>query len=260
MAGSLPTVRGGVQALCPVTRRVEFLTDVAIGLNASEQRARKRPPLTRFVLPYTRMSATDTAAMKAFFESQKGTFDSTWSFRLGSITYANLTFEEAEFTAREEDATRTTYSFTLRARQTQNPGQTASAAGAAFPTLASGAGCMLPYQQVRRFAVLLNDNPIGMRYAYTWFGAGLAGFPPAHGDGTFSLRGWELNYPNLTDADLTTIEGHFRNQWGRWSQFSFTDPDDSTVYPKCRYDDDVLQIVNNGPNLNSLTLRIRETN
>lgn len=254
MSGSLPTVRGGVQALCPVTRRVEFATDVAIALNATEQRFKRRPPLTRFILPYTRMNATDTAAMKAFFESQKGTFDSTWTFTLGATTYSHLTFEDSTFVAREDDATRTTYSFTLRARQTQNAGQTAGLAGAAFPTLANGATAMLPFQQLRRFAVLLNDNPNGIRYSWVWYGGGLSGFP------TRSLRGFELSFPVLTDADLATIEAHFRNQWGRWSSFSFTDPDDSTTYTKCRYDDDAIEIVNNGPNQNSLTLRILETN
>jgi hypothetical protein len=253
MAGSLPTVRGAVQALCPVTRRIEFLTDVAIALDATEQRFKKRPPLTRFVLPYTRVGATETAAFKAFFESQKGSFDSTWSFTLGATTYANLTFEDDSFTAREDADTPTLYSFTLRARQTKNPGQTASAAGAAFPTLANGLRAMLPYTQMHRFWVLRNENPTGMQFAYNWFDG--TGTRPSR-----SLLGWELAYPILTDADLGTIETHFRNQWGRWSAFSLTDPDNlANVYPKCRYDDDSLTIVNNGPDQNSLTLRILET-
>src|ERR1043165_26952 len=102
MSGTLPTVRGGVQALCPVTRRVEFLTDVAMAVNSTEQRAKRRPPLTRFVLPYTRINSTETAAMKAFFESQKGTFDTTWSFTLGATTYSHLTSEDPVFTCRED--------------------------------------------------------------------------------------------------------------------------------------------------------------
>jgi hypothetical protein len=248
---ALPTVRGGVQALCPVTRRVEFLTDIAYGLNATEQRAKKRPALTRFVLPYTRMNATDTAAMKTFFESQKGTWDN-WSFTLGGITYAHLVFEDDTFTAREDAGTQTTYSFTLRARQTQNAGMTAGSVGAAFPTLANGLRAQLPYTQMRRFAVLLNDNPIaGTRYAWAWIS--LTGFP------TGALRGWQLEYPVLSDADLATLETHFRNNWGRWGQFSFTDPDDASPHTKCRYDDDVLQIVTVGPNQNSVMLRIQET-
>lgn len=254
MAGTLPTVRGSAQALYPVQRSVSFLTDIAIGLNATEQRAKKRPPLTTFTLSYSRISAADTAAMKAFFESQKGSFDSTWSFTLGSTTYAHLALEDDVFLCREESANRLTYSFTLKARQTQNPGQTAGSAGAAFPTLGNGAKSQLPYSQMRRFAVLRNDNPIGPRYSWTWFAASLTGFP------TRSLRGWELQYPALSDADLSTLETHFRNQWGRWSSFALTDPDDGTVYPKCRYDSDSLDITYLGPNQNAVTLRILETN
>jgi len=321
MAGTLPTVRGGMQALCPVTRRVEFLTDIAIANNFTEQRSKGRPPLTRFVLPYTRVSATETAAFKAFMESQKGSFDSTWSFTLGTTTFTGLTSEDDTFTAREDAATPTLYSFTLRARQTKNAGQTAGSPGALFPTLASGASAQLPYTQVRRFAVLLNDNPTGMRYAYTWIAAGLTGYPGR------SLRGWELQYPIVSDADLATREGHFRDNWGKWGTWTFVDPDASAlltagissgatsipvssvldfpatpflmqidaewlnvtaagsspltatrgassttaaahlagapvrvVYPKCRYDDDALEIVNNGPDQNSFTLRIVETN
>lgn len=255
MSGTLPTVRGGFQALCPVTRSVEFLTDIAIGVNATEQRFKRRPPLTRFVLPYTRVNATETAAFKAFFESQKGSFDSTWSFTLGATNYTHLTFEDDAFSVREEFATPMLYAFTLRARQAQNAGQTAGSPNAAFPTMANGKRAQLPYVQARRFAVLLNDNPIGPRYSYTWFAAGLTGFP------TRSLRGWQLTYPNLTDADLATFEAHFRNNWGKWGgPWSFTDPDDAAVYAKCRYDNDQLAIVNNGPNQNAITLQILETN
>ena len=251
MAGTLPTVRGGVQALCPVTRRVEFLTDVAINLNGTEQRAKRRPALTRFVLPYTRISAAETAAMRTFFEAQKGTWDSTWSFTLGATAYAHLTFEDDTFTMREDPSWPGCYAFTLRARQTMNPGMAAGAAGAAFPTLSRGNTAMLPYQQMRRFAVTVNDNPMGPRYACAW--VGLTGFPAG------ALHAWELAYSVLTDADAATLEAHFRNQWGRWARFSLTDPDDAAVYPKCRYDSDSLEIVNNGPNQNSLTLKILET-
>ena len=114
MSGTLPTVRGGAQALYPVTRTVQFATDVAIALNATEQRFKRRPPLTTFSLPYARMNSTDTAAMKAFFESQKGEFDSTWSFTLGATTYSALTFLDEAFTVREEAGAPKCYSFTLQ--------------------------------------------------------------------------------------------------------------------------------------------------
>lgn len=255
MSGTLPTIRGGVQCLYPVTRTVQFLTDVATALNASEARFKRRPPLTLLNLQYSGMDATDTAAMKAFFESQKGQFDSTWSVTIGATTYSAMTFLDDAFTVRETAGSPMRYSFTLRARQTKNPGQTAGSPGGAFPTLSSGLRAQLPYVQSRVFAVLVNDNPIGPRYTYTWYAGGLSGFP------TRSLRGWELSYPVLTDADLSTIETHFRNQWGMWGgPWSFTDPDDGTAYANCRYADDALVITHQQKNISSLTLRIMETN
>ncbi len=211
-------MRGGGQALCPVTRSVEFLTDIAIALDSTEQRFKKRPPLTRFTLPYTRVSFTETAAFQAFFESQKGAYDSTWSFTLGATTYTHLAFEDDTFTVTEDAATPKLYGFTLRARQTQN------------------------------------TSPIGPQYVYNWQDG--SGSRPSG-----SLAGWELQYPILTDADLAIREGHFRNNWGKWGgPWSFTDDDNASVHPKCRYDSDSIAIVNNGPNQNSLTLRILETN
>ncbi len=254
MAGSLPTVRGGAQALYPITRRVEFMTDIAIAMNATEQRAKKRPPLTRFILPYARINATDMQAMRAFHASQKGTFDSTWTFTLGSTTYGGLTFEDDIFQALEEDATRTSYSFTLRARQTRNPGVTTGSPGGTFPALANGAHCEFPYTQIRRFAVLLNDNPIGPRYSWTWYAGSLSGFP------TGALWGWTLGFPLVTDADLATLETFFRAQWGSWGTFTFTDPDDTSSHPKCRFASDVMEITHRDINQNSVTLAIQETN
>lgn len=259
MAGSLPLIRGsvnqtGAQALYPITRRVEFSTDVALGLNSTEQRFKRRPPLTRFVLPYSRINLADMTAMRAFHAAQRGTFDATWSFTLGSTTYSHMTFEDDSFEAREEDQTRTMYSFTLRAKQTQNAGQIAGSIGGSFPTLANGAPMQLPYTQVRRYSVLLNDTAIGLRYSWTWVGGGLNGFPST------ALWGWTLEYPMVTDADLATLETFFRNQAGRFARFTFTDPDDASVHTKCRFDDDVFEVRHNAPNQNSVTLRIQETN
>lgn len=254
MSGFLPFVRGTAQALYPVTRRVEFLTDIAMALNATEQRFKKRPPLTRFVLPYSRVLASETTTFRNFFYSQKGAFDSTWSFTLGNTTYNNMAFEDSTFQASQTWDSPIEYSFTLRARQTQNAGQTAGSSGGMFPTLANGTTTQFPYARLDRFDVLYNDNPIGPRYSWTWFGAALTGFP------TTALRGWQLGFPLLSDADLVTIETFYRNQWGAWGQFSFEDPDDLTIHQKCRFMDDVLQITHNAPDQNSVSLRIMETN
>jgi hypothetical protein len=260
MSGTLPFARSsgdgsGAQALYPVTRRIEFSTDVAIALNQTEQRFKRRPPLTRFVLPYNRVNRTDMLAFRSFHASQRGTFDATWGFTLGATLYSNLTFEDDTFIATEEDVTRTHYSFTLKARQTKNATATAGDYGGTFPTLANGAMTQFPYIQTRRFAVLVNDNPAcGIRYTWTWFGAGLTGFP------TGALWGWQLGFPNISDADLLTLETFFRAQWGRWGTFTMVDPEDASSHTKCRFDQDVMDIVHMAPNQNSCTLNILETN
>ncbi len=255
MAGTLPLVRVSAQALYPVTRRVEFLTDVATAVNYTEQRSKTRPPLTRFVFPYAKVSAADLTSIRNFLESQKGPFDTTWSVTLGATTYSHLMSEDDSFSAVEADGSQTAYSFTLRARQTQNAGYTCGSPGAAFPTLANGLRTQLPYTQIRQYAVTRNINPrSGTAYTWTWFGGGLTGFP------TGSLHGWVLSYPVLSDADLATLETHFRNQWGMWSSFTFRDPETSTDYTKSRYADDAFEVVHQSPNINSVTLRVMETN
>lgn len=255
MAGTLPLVRVSAQALYPVTRTVSFLTDVATALNRAEQRAKTRPPLTRFIFPYTKVSAADLTSIRNFLESQKGPYDTTWSVTLGSTTYSHLMSEDETFSAVEAADFQTAYSFSLRARQTQNPGYTCGSPGAAFPALANGLRTQLPYTQIRRYAVTRNINArTGTAYTWTWFGGGLTGFP------TGSLRGWELSYPVLSDADLATLETHFRNQWGMWSAFTFRDPETAVDYPKCRYAHDDLEVVHQQMGISSLTLRVVETN
>jgi hypothetical protein len=245
MSGTLPLVSSsgdgpGTQALYPVTRRVEFLTDVLIHLSGTEERRKKRPPLTRFIFPYTKINHADMVTMRNFHASQKGTFDTTWSFTPGEgrRRYPDQLFLHAA------------------ARQVQNPGQTAGTIGGTFPALGNGAPCEFPYSQINRFAVLLNENAdCGMRYSWAWYGGGLNGFPAA------ALHGCVLSYPAVTDADLATLETFFRNQWGRFARFTFVNPDSSsTTYAKCRFDDDVMEIVHNAPNQNAVNLRILETN
>ena len=253
MAGSLPTVLGGAQALYPVTRSVEFLTTIGINTDASEQRSRARPGLTRFELPYSGIPKSDRDAMATFFDAQKGTYDSTWSFTLGSTTYNNLALEDDSFQSVERADAPLVYDFTIRARQTMRRGATTPTQGTALPVLASGNPFQLPYTAMRRFAVMRNDNPTGMRYAWNWF----------DGSGTFpagALHGWTLDYSGVSDADLATLESFFRSQWGRWGQFLFTEPESSTTYANVRFDTDSMAIRHLELNNNAFTLPLLETN
>lgn len=256
MAGTLPLVRVSAQALYPVTRRLEFSTDIALAANYTEKRSRLRPPLSRFVFPYTQIPASEMTGIRNFVESQKGSFDSTWSVTLGSTTYNDLALEDDVFEAIEQAGFPHYYQFGLKARQTKNSAFTTGSSGGTFPTFGPGATTQLPYSQIRRYAVTKNVNPYcGLQYTWTWFGGGLTGFP------TGALHGWQLSFPVLPDDDLATLETFYRNQWGRFGTFSFTEPDSpNTTYTKCRFESDVFEVVHQQKNVNAVTVRILETN
>jgi len=326
MAGLLPLIAGTSTALYPVTRRITFDTNLAMAVNASEQRGKRRPALTELVLNYSRISAADLATMQSFVASQHGPYDSTWGMVLGSAaldgqinsgsgtlncatskpftsavtgqtfvvtgagaaggllvatgTYVSasqvtlsatastsvsgadtrwgiylpaLTLLDQQFRWMEEGPSRTTYSFTLRARQTQNPLMAWSGPGGTFPALGNGTATQFPYTQISRYQVLLNDNPTGMRYASNLFD-GSASFPSA------ALHGWELSGVALQNSDLAIWEAFFRSQFGRFGTFTFVDPDSSMNYTKARFGTDTMEIVHQGFNLNAVKLTVVETN
>ena len=256
MSGTLPLVRGTAQALYPVTRVVSFDTFIEVGANGTERRTKRRQVLHQFTLPYTRVNAADVATFRSFVASQKGQFDSTWSLTLGSTTYGAMALEDDSFSIREEDETRTSYAFTLRARQTANRGNVAPSFSSTYPYLAVGSPVVtqFPYGRTDRHSTIKVDQPSGPRYSYALYGGGLSGFP------TGALHGWELSYPAITDADLTTIENQFRGAWGRYEGFSFTDPDTAVTYSKVRFAEDSMEIRHVQPNLSSTVLRLIEYN
>jgi hypothetical protein len=94
VAGLLPLVRtatgAGATCLYPVTRKVTFLTDVAMAQNCTEQRSRTRPPLVTLQLPYSRINATDMTSMRNFVASQKGQFDQTWGVVIGLASFGTI--------------------------------------------------------------------------------------------------------------------------------------------------------------------------
>jgi hypothetical protein len=169
----------------------------------------------------------------------------------------NMTLTDPNFTASEQSWQQ--YSFVIHARQAINPYVNTGTAGTAFPLLGNGTPAQFPYAQVDRYQVTLNDNPVGMRYAWTWFAAGLSGFPTA------ALRGYELHGPALINTDLAIWENHFVANWGMWSGgttsagFSYADPDNSTTYTGFRYDQDVMEIVHTNFNLNTASLKIMQS-
>src|SRR5678815_3603321 len=253
MAGTFPLIRNGLgSALYGFTRRVVYNTIISQGANGTEQRAKGHAPLSSFVLPYTNLIPAEVTLIRSFFNSQKGQFDSTWSLTLGATTYTNLCFEDDDLSFNEQDSM--LYSSTLRCRQTENPGVAIPAAASDFPSFDVGLVAQRPYTQIRRFYTLKNDNPSGERYAYSLFGGGLAGFP------TGALLGWTLEFPELSDANLLTLETFFRGKSGRYGSFNFTDPDNATRAANCRFGNDVLEIKHHDFQVSSTAVSIVQTN
>jgi hypothetical protein len=236
---ALPIIRGDSQALYPFTRVISFDTIVRVFQNGTQQRSVGRFGLNRFELNYTKLSQTQKNTIKAAITSAKGAFDSTLTLTLGGTTYTNLSIDSDEWAATE--ATTTQYSAPLKVSQSLSQNLSPGTLGTAFPSLANGTMCQLPYTQKKRFQTQTSRMAAGPKYSYAEFAGGLTGFPS---DG---LMAWELGNEHLTDADLATVTAHFIANYGRFGEFSFTD-EDSVTYTKVHYASDELQIRYAGPN------------
>jgi hypothetical protein len=252
--GAVPNVRGTGQALYPLTRSREYLTDVAQFVNGTEQRFKARAGLTRLKLPYSSLIASDATSLKDFVDSAKGMFDPTGTITLtdslgNSSTYANLTLDQDTITLTEQEPT--LYNTELDLHQTQNLDSPPPSVTAVFPVFDIGLSAQRPYQQISRFLTAVVDQPAGIRYSWAWYGEDLTGFP----DG--ALMGWNLTLL-LSDVNLVTMERFFEGMEGRMWTFQFTDPDNGTEYPNCRFGSDKLDIQQAGVNNNQVNVQITE--
>ena len=113
-----------------------------------------------------------------------------------------------------------------------------------FPAI-SGADIYFerPIVSSRSFRTALNDLETGARYAWPWR--------------TNPLMSWELTYPLLTRAQVTTQEDFWNSVGGQLRTFSFTDPD-NVVHAKCRFDQPALEVRFVSPGVHAIQLRIVE--
>lgn len=253
MAGTLPAVRSGAVALYPIVRQSERKTGLIQFMDGSEQRWKQAAPLARFELAYSNINATDRSGIDAFVASQKGAFDSTWSFAL-STTYQDLAFEDDSITWTEGPQLPGRYSGSIRFRQTITGNAAAAGSGTSYPTINGGVTTQYPFVSTQRYKTEKNTAVTGKQYAYAFFGGGLSGFP------TRGLWAWTLNYPVITDSEVATLEAFFALQGGRVGSFSFTDPKNAAVYTKVRFDQDVFEVRAISPNVNSVVVKLAEFN
>jgi hypothetical protein len=220
-------------------------------MNGKQQRFKAAAPYAKFALEYTLINSTDRTNLDNFIASNKGSFDSTWEFTLGT-TYGNLGFETDEFSWEEAAKFPGRYNASLRFRQTISNGAAAAGTGTSYPTFAGGITTQLPFVQSTRYLTVRNDLECGIRHAFAFYGAGLTGYP------TRGLYGWTLNYSVFTDAEIATLEGFFALRQGRLGTFSFTDPKDAAVYPKVGFDQDSLEFKYLSPNITQVQVKLVE--
>ena len=91
---SFPTLASGAVALYPVSRDTAYPVKTVRFLDDTEQRWKQGAALERFTLAYTDLSAADRDTLQTFFDSVKGTYDSTWDITIGGDTYSYCCFED----------------------------------------------------------------------------------------------------------------------------------------------------------------------
>ena len=100
---SFPTPFAGKVALYPVTIASRRPVAILQFSDFTEQRWKRCSPLARFRIDLQQINYTELSALRTFFDSVKGGFDSTWDITLGGVTYDNMTFETDVFEARETE-------------------------------------------------------------------------------------------------------------------------------------------------------------
>ena len=87
-----PTLSTGAIACWPLTWAVTYATVVHQFEDDSEQRYRDARPLSELTLVFTDITEADYALVEAFFDSNAGGFDATWSITVSGTLIQNCCF------------------------------------------------------------------------------------------------------------------------------------------------------------------------
>lgn len=231
------------QCLYPFDRIVSCLTNVVQFQSAAEQRSVARPPLYGFNLPMGSLNAVDRAAWLAYQVANGGRFHTDLQLTLGATTYSNLTLMSDSLTHAQHMSLFYDQVVSLRQVAAANfSSYTPPAIGSAYPVFKFGYGSNttsrteLPFSRSNNLLTSVGDSPYGPRYAFSWYGTGLVGFPTTY------LGAWKLTYPLLDATDIATLESFFLGCQGMYATFDFTDPQTNTVFHNVRFNSDELAI------------------
>lgn len=220
MPSTFPSFARGVVWLTPAARGLAAPTRVLQFLNDQEQRWRSADYQESWNLTYADLLFSEVTAIRNFFETVKGAYDTTWTFPFESTNYTLMCFDQDEFTAEETSPMRWTVS--LKIRQTAKSATYASGVTATVPST-----CQLPFMQKARFRTVRNDLASGARYTRYQLGT--------------PLNAWNLSFSVLTATEFGSFLNLFVSVGGRYGTIQFTDPQTGTVYPHCRFDTDVFE-------------------
>ena|SRR6185437_15333037 len=118
MAGVFPTLKSGTVACWGTTRTRTFGSDVLACVDGSAYRYKSRLPTTDFTLVFTAIEGYDLAVLRAFWISNKGSFDSTWQITLDGVLYQNCCFASDQWAFTEDPGKVNRFSGKLQVIQT----------------------------------------------------------------------------------------------------------------------------------------------
>jgi len=113
-----------------------------------------------------------------------------------------------------------------------------------FPTLKTGAVAQYPADRTRNFSTTVYRFVDGTEQRYPQYGT--------------ALKKWAIRLALLEELELTALGDFFVSVAGRAGEFSFTDPWDGTVYPRCCFDSDVFDAQFLGEAKGSAVVIVRE--
>lgn len=236
MAGTFPTLSTGSVAMYPVVKNLVVPARVIHFLDDTEQRWIAGAPLNRWTLAFSHLKWADVQTVQTFFNNQKGAFDSSWLFSIGGTSYSAMAFDQDDFSYTENSPSK--FSLTLKIVQTKKSGTYATGLTPTYPSINGGVIVQFPFASGPAYLTTRNDMYSGLRYAHYWRSS--------------PLFKWTLRYPNITDAECSTLFDFYASMMGQFQQFSFTDPETNVTHSKCRFGMASLQRTYREPGGNSV--------
>lgn len=265
MALVLPAISTGslgisAPAMYPMQRSVTFDTKICVFMDGSQQRWMNRGMLENWQLNYSQVSDLDRQNLDAFFQSTLGSAQ-TWTFARGgpeNISLANCQFVDDSMQWTKQSVSNIgSWNGTLKFRQVANTsGIGPSMYPGPFPTLGTvngfGYQTGYPFIRTQNFFSIRAELDTGGTIVRPLIGSGLTGYPSRQ------LYRWTLSFTVLSDADLFTLQSHFFNAAGRYTNFAFTDLQMNKTFTKVAYAMDTFDATYQMKGISSVTIQLQE--